>query len=92
VQRIVSETAPHDAKIADVQRRRLALYRRALETVVERLAALEGPAWDRDRALTTLWFYFGPFAYQPLHDGLGWTYADARTWLLAQCERALELG
>jgi hypothetical protein len=42
-----------------------------LGAVVERLTALEGPAFDSERAEAILWFYFGPNAYRPLHDDLG---------------------
>jgi AcrR family transcriptional regulator len=92
VQRVITETAPHDQAAAAVQAERTKRYRSALCAVVERLATLEGPTFDRERATTILWFYFGPRAYLSLHDDLGWSYADTETWLLAQCEHALGLS
>jgi AcrR family transcriptional regulator len=92
VQRVITETAPHDQAAAAVQAERTERYRSALSAVVERLATLEGPTLDRKRAAAILWFYFGPRAYLPLHDDLGWSYADTETWLLAQCEHALGLS
>jgi AcrR family transcriptional regulator len=92
VQRVITETAPHDQAAAAVQAERTERYRSALGAVVERLAILEGPAFDQERAAAILWFYFGPRANLPLHDDLGWSYADTETWLLAQCEHALGLS
>lgn len=89
VQRVISETAPHDQAAAAVQARRLERYRGALGVVAERLGAIEGPTFDRERAVDILWFYFGPRSYLPLHDDQGWSYAQTETWLLAQCQRAL---
>jgi AcrR family transcriptional regulator len=91
VQRIITETAPHDEAASIVHAERLKRYRAALDTVVDRLATLEGPTFDRDRAAAILWFYFGPSSYLPLHEGFGWSYAETETWLLAQCEHALNL-
>jgi AcrR family transcriptional regulator len=92
VQRVITETAPHDQAAAAVQAERTERYRSALRAVATRLATLEGPTFDRERAAAILWFYFGPHAYLPLHDDLGWSYADAEAWLLTQCERALGLS
>lgn len=92
VQRVITETAPHDNAAAAVQAERIERYRSALGVVVERLATFEDPTFDRQRAAAVLWFYFGPRAYLPLHDDLGWSYADTETWLLAQCEHALGLS
>jgi AcrR family transcriptional regulator len=92
VQRVITETAPHDTAASTVHAERVKRYRSALDTVVDGLAALEGPAFDRDRAAAVLWFYFGPSSYLPLHDDLGWSYEEAETWLLAQCEYALNLN
>jgi AcrR family transcriptional regulator len=91
VQRVITETAPHDQAASIVQAERVKRYRSALDTVVDRLATLEGPAFDRDRAAAILWFYFGPSSYLPLHDDFGWSYGETETWLLAQCEQALDL-
>lgn len=89
VMRVISETAPHDQAVAAVHTERIERYRSALSAVVERLADLEGPRFDRERAAAILWFYFGPSSYLPLHDDQGWSYADAEKWLLEQCEHAL---
>jgi AcrR family transcriptional regulator len=91
VQRVITETAPHDTAASTVHTERIKRYRTALDAVVDRLAILEGPAFDRGRAAAILWFYFGPSSYLPLHDDLGWSYKEAETWLLAECERALNL-
>jgi AcrR family transcriptional regulator len=91
VQRVITETAPHDKAAAAVQAERIKRYRAALGTVVNRLKTLEGPTFDSERAEAILWFYFGPNAYRPLHDDLGWSYAETETWLLARCEQALGL-
>jgi AcrR family transcriptional regulator len=91
VQRIITETAPHDKAAAAVQAERLKRYRTALCAVVKRLMTLEGPTFDSERAEAILWFYFGPNAYRPLYDDLGWSYAETEAWLLAQCEQALGL-
>jgi AcrR family transcriptional regulator len=91
VQRVITETAPHDKAAAAVQAERIKRYRAALGAVVNRLMTLEGPTFDSERAEAILWFYFGPNAYRPLHDDLGWSYAETETWLLAQCEQALGL-
>jgi AcrR family transcriptional regulator len=91
VQRVITETAPHDRAAAAVQAERIKRYRTALGVVVERLSTLEGPTFDSERAQAILWFYFGPSAYRPLHDDLGWSYAKTETWLLTQCEHALGL-
>jgi AcrR family transcriptional regulator len=92
VQRVITETAPHDKAASTVHAERTKRYRSALNTVIDRLATLEGPAFDRDHAAAILWFYFGPGSYLPLHDDLGWSYEEAETWLLAQCEHALNLN
>jgi AcrR family transcriptional regulator len=92
VQRVITETAPHDKAASTVHAERVTRYRSALDTVVDRLATLEGPALDRDRAAAILWFYFGPSSYLPLHDDFGWSYAKTEAWLLAQCEHALNLN
>ncbi len=92
VQRVITETAPHDQAARTVHAERVKRYRSALDAVVERLATLEGPTFDRDRAAAILWFYFGPSSYLPLHDDFGWSYEEAETWLLAQCEHALNLN
>lgn len=92
VMRIISETAPHDQKAGVVQAQRIERYKSALGIVTDRLTTLEGPAFNRERAVAVLWFYFGPAAYLPLHDDLGWSYAETETWLLEQCERALGLS
>jgi AcrR family transcriptional regulator len=89
VMRVITETAPHDEKAAAVQAQRIDRYKAALSIVADRLTALEGPSLDHQRAITVLWFYFGPGAYLPLHDDLGWSYPETETWLLEQCERAL---
>jgi AcrR family transcriptional regulator len=89
VQRVITETAPHDKAASTVHAERVKRYRSALDTVVDRLATLEGPAFDRDHAAAILWFYFGPNAYLPLHDDFGWSYAKTEAWLLTQCEHAL---
>ncbi len=91
VQRVITETAPHDKAAAAVQAERIKRYRTALGAVVERLATLEGPTFDPKQANAILWFYFGPNAYRPLHDDQGWSYAETETWLLAQCQHALGL-
>jgi hypothetical protein len=92
VQRVITETAPHFQAASTVHAERLNRYRSALDTVADRLATLEGPAFDRSRAAAILWFYFGPSSYLPPHDDLGWSYAETETWLLAQCEHALNLN
>jgi AcrR family transcriptional regulator len=91
VQRVITETAPHDEAASTAHAERVKRYRSALDTVADRLATLEGPTFDGDRAAAILWFYFGPSSYQPLHDDLGWSYEETETWLLAQCEHALNL-
>ncbi len=92
VMRVITETAPHDQAAAVVQAHRIERYRSALSAVADRLATLEGPTFDRERAAAILWFYFGPRSYLPLHDDQGWSYADTESWLLAQCEHALGLN
>ena len=92
VQRVITETAPHDEAAGTVHAARVKRYRSAIDTVVDRLATLEGPAFDRDRVAAILWFYFGPSSYLLLHDDSGWSYEEAETWLLAQCEHALNLS
>ena len=69
-------------------------YLRALRPIACRLHELHAlkPGLSEQRATDILWFYFGPRAYLPLHDDLGWSYADTETWLLAQCEHALGLS
>ena len=89
VQRVITETAPHDQAAAAVQAERLERYRTALGVVADRLGAIEGPDFDQERAVDILWFYFGPRSYLALHDDQGWSYPSAETWLLAQCEQAL---
>jgi AcrR family transcriptional regulator len=89
VQRILIETAAHDQEAAAVQADRIQRYKSALDQVIDRLVTLEGPTFDRAQAAAILWFYFGPSAYAPLHDELGWSYAKAERWLLAHCEQAL---
>ncbi|MFZ0090627.1 MAG: TetR/AcrR family transcriptional regulator [Solirubrobacteraceae bacterium] len=91
VQRVITETAPHDEAVAGVHAERVERYRAALDAVADRLAALEGPTFDRGRAAALLWFYFGPSSYLPLHEDFGWSYEETETWLLAQCEHALNL-
>ena len=91
VQRVITETAPHDKAAGAVHAERVKRYRSALDAVADRLATLEGPTFDRDRAAAILWFYFGPSSYLPLHDDFGWSYEETETWLLAQCEHALDL-
>ena len=91
VLQVITETAPHDEEARRAQDTRLARYRHALESVLERLTTVEGPAFDTESAFPTLWFYFGPASYMPLHDDLGWSYAKAAEWLLKQCEQALGL-
>ena len=54
-------------------------------------AAIAVPGLDRERAEAILWFYFGPAAYVPLHEDQGWSYSETETWLLEQCEHALDL-
>ena len=88
VQRVITETAPHDEAAAAVQAQRLERYRTALGVVAQRLVD-EGPTFDHERAVDILWFYFGPRSYLALHDDQGWSYAQAEKWLLAQCEQAL---
>jgi hypothetical protein len=58
VQRVITETAPHDKAATHDKAERVKRYRSALDTVVDRLATLEGPVFDRDRAAAILWFYF----------------------------------
>lgn len=89
VQRVITETAPHDEAAAVVHAERLERYGSALATVAERLATLEGPTFDRTRAAAVLWFHFGPSAYSALVDDQGWSYSDSEAWLLMQCEHAL---
>ena len=92
VQRVITETAPHDTAASTVHAERVKRYRSALDAVADRLATLEGPSFDRGRAAAILWFFFGPSSYLPLHDDFGWSYEEAETWLLAQCEHALNLN
>jgi hypothetical protein len=91
-QRVIIETAPHDKAAAAVHAPRIERYRTALGAVAEWLATLDGPTFDRERVAAILWFYFGPSAYQSLHDDQGWSYAETEPWLLAQCEHALDLS
>lgn len=92
VLQVIIETAPHDEQARQAQATRLARYREALRRVLERLAAVEGPAFDTEAGFATLWFYFGPTSYMSLHDDLGWSYATTEKWLLERCERSLGLA
>jgi AcrR family transcriptional regulator len=91
VLRVITETAPHDDEARQAQDTRLTRYRDALRGVLERLTTVEGSALDAEAAFATLWFYFGPTSYVPLHDDLNWSYARTEKWLLKQCEHALGL-
>lgn len=64
-----------------------ARYRDRLGLAAQRLAALR-PDLEVERTTHILWFYFGFRPWRELRE-LGWDWADAEAWLVAQASGAL---
>jgi AcrR family transcriptional regulator len=91
VLRVIKEAAAYDDVARQAHARRMMSFRAVLSEIAARIVELEQLTLTPERVTAVLWFYFGPTAYQPLHDESGWTYPDAEAWLLEQCERAVGL-
>lgn len=92
--RVILNTAPHDAEVAETLATATKRYRKALVQIGGRLATLgvlrEGI--DRSEAVDVLWFYFGYSALFTLVDDNGWSWERAEKWLGDQASRALLRG
>jgi len=78
--------AQSEPAAAEMYQRVLVAYQQALGMVADRLAAL-GALRDgltRDDAADRLWFYLGERAWTSLCRDRGWSFEQARDWLVAK--------
>jgi AcrR family transcriptional regulator len=89
--RVLLNTAPHDAAIAEQLAGVTELYRGSFVEFAARLVELGAlrDGIDGKYAVDMLWFYFGYSSYFTLHDDNGWSYKHAEQWLVAQACREL---
>jgi AcrR family transcriptional regulator len=66
-----------------------ASYLAALAAVVDRLAALDALALDRDEAVDVLWFYLGRPGWHIMVGDRGWDFDRAEKWLAGSARQAL---
>ena len=89
--RVILNTAPHDAEVAETLSIATARYRKALIQIGRHLANLGAlrKTMDVNQAVDVLWFYFGYSGLFTLVDDNGWSYERAEKWLRDEARRAL---
>jgi AcrR family transcriptional regulator len=89
--RVLLNTAPHDAAVAEQLADVTELYRGSFVEFAKRMAELGALRDDVDEtyAVDMLWFYFGYSSYFTLHDDNHWTYKRSEQWLVEQACREL---
>jgi AcrR family transcriptional regulator len=89
--RVILNTAPHDAAVAETLATATGRYREALVRIGGRLAKLGAlrKGVDLHQAVDVLWFYFGYSGVFTLVDENRWSYERAEQWLGDEAIRAL---